>query len=67
MSNNYAPCFIRIDFVVIPSYVELPCKNVSKHFSYRKKRLSLGKSGKKINFKTEKEDEIDKINLKFDN
>ena len=57
MSNNYAPCFIRIDFVVIPSYVELPCK----------KRLSLGKSGKKINFKTEKEDEIDKINLKFDN
>ena len=67
MSNNYAPCFNRIHFVVIPSYVELPCKNLSKHFSYRKKRLSLGKSGEKINFKTEKEDEIDKINLKFDN
>ena len=25
MSNNYAPCFNRIDFVVIPSYKELPC------------------------------------------
>ena len=24
MSNNYAPCFIRIDFVVIPYYIELP-------------------------------------------
>ena len=24
MSNNYAPCFSRIDFVVIPSYIELP-------------------------------------------
>ena len=24
MSNCYAPCFYRIDFVVIPSYVELP-------------------------------------------
>ena len=25
MSNNYAPCYNRIDFVVIPSYIELPC------------------------------------------
>lgn len=24
MSNHYAPCFIRIDFVVIPYYIELP-------------------------------------------
>ena len=24
MSNYYAPCFYRIDFVVIPSYIELP-------------------------------------------
>ena len=24
MSNNYAPCFIRIDFDVIPSNIELP-------------------------------------------
>ena len=24
MSNNYVPCLNRIDFVVIPSYVELP-------------------------------------------
>ena len=23
-SNNYVSCFNRIDFVVIPSYVELP-------------------------------------------
>ena len=25
MNNNYAPCFNRIDFVVIPSHIELPC------------------------------------------
>ena len=25
MSNYYASCFYRIDFVVIPSYRELPC------------------------------------------
>ena len=25
MSINYAPCFYRIDFVVIPSYIELSC------------------------------------------
>ena len=24
MSNYYAPCSYRIDFVVIPSYIELP-------------------------------------------
>ena len=24
MTNNYAPCFNRIDFVVIPSNIELP-------------------------------------------
>ena len=24
MSNYYAPCFYRIDVVVIPSYIELP-------------------------------------------
>ena len=24
MGNNYAPCFNRIDIVVIPSYTELP-------------------------------------------
>ena len=24
MSNYYAPCFYRIDFVVILSYIELP-------------------------------------------
>ena len=24
MSNYYAPCLYRIDFVVIPSYIELP-------------------------------------------
>ena len=26
MSNYYAPCFYRIDFVVIPSYIELSWK-----------------------------------------
>ena len=25
ISNNYAPWFNRINFAVIPSYVELPC------------------------------------------
>ena len=25
MSNYYEPCFYRIDFDVIPSYIELPC------------------------------------------
>ena len=25
MSNYYAPCFYRINFVVILSYIELPC------------------------------------------
>ena len=24
MGNNYAPCFNRVDFVVIPFYIELP-------------------------------------------
>ena len=24
MRNNYEPCFNRIDFFVIPSYIELP-------------------------------------------
>ena len=28
MSNYYAPCFYRVDFVVIPSYIELPCCNL---------------------------------------
>ena len=27
MSNNYAPCFNRIDFVVIPSHIELNNNN----------------------------------------
>ena len=25
MSNYYAPCFYRISFVAIPSYIELAC------------------------------------------
>ena len=28
MSNYYVPCFYRIDFVVIPSYIELPCSTL---------------------------------------
>ena len=27
MSNCYMQCFYRINFVVIPSYIELPCSN----------------------------------------
>ena len=30
MSNYYAPCFYRIDFFVIPSYLELPCFKAQK-------------------------------------
>ena len=25
MSNYYAPCFYRISFAAIPSYIKLPC------------------------------------------
>ena len=28
MNNYYAPCFYRIEFVVIHSYIELPWKEV---------------------------------------
>ena len=35
MSNYYAPCFYRIDFVVNPSYIELPCNDtVHKKLSF---------------------------------
>ena len=30
MSNYYVPCFYRIDFAVIPSYIELPWDNKLK-------------------------------------
>ena len=30
MSNYKAPCFYRMGFVVIPSYIELPCLNIKK-------------------------------------
>ena len=33
MSNYYAPCFYRIDFVVIPSYIELPCSDYKDYKS----------------------------------
>ena len=41
MSNNYAPCFSRIDYAVIPFYIELPCtiKQSNKLFSYLTKRF----------------------------
>ena len=29
MNNNYTPCFKGIDFVVIPSYIELPWSDTS--------------------------------------
>ena len=47
MSNYYAPCFSRIDFVVIPAYVELPWLEVvgfgllSFGGSFRKKFLGF--------------------------
>ena len=33
MSNYYAPCFYKIDFDVIPSYIELPWFNIRKAMS----------------------------------
>ena len=32
MSNYYAPCFHRIDFVVIPSDIELPWFDINCDF-----------------------------------
>ena len=41
MSNYYAPCFYRIDFVVIPSYIEIPCyKAISYMTAYFSKSES---------------------------
>ena len=37
MSNYYAPCFYRVDFVVIPSYIELPWPN----FKEKKRPLDI--------------------------
>ena len=37
MSNNYASCFNRIDFVVMPSYIELPWINQEKKHKSRRK------------------------------
>ena len=34
LSNNYAPCFNRIDFVLIPSCIELPFLQLLKQNSY---------------------------------
>ena len=35
MSNYYAPCFYRIDFVVIPSYLKLPCSKKKIHLAFQ--------------------------------
>ena len=40
MSNYYASCFYRIDFVAISSYIELPCLN-KKLFIFGKTPSSL--------------------------
>ena len=32
MSNYYAPCLYKINFVVIPSYIELPCRNRDRYW-----------------------------------
>ena len=41
MSNYYAPCFYRIGFAVIPSYIELPFINVYRHELKKKKNKQL--------------------------
>ena len=46
MSNNYVPCFNKIDFVVIPSYIELtwlllPKTRTKYHFMYGMEKLEL--------------------------
>ena len=35
MSNDYAPCFGRIDFAVIPSYIEYRDVKISLFFGER--------------------------------
>ena len=45
MSNYYASYFYRIDFVVIPSYTELPCSDhLYKGVQIRKKASYIGKA-----------------------
>ena len=47
MSNYYAPCFCKIDFVVIHSYIELPCTYVETRqlvFTSKKFEKHLWKS-----------------------
>ena len=44
MSNYYAPCFYRIDSVIIPSYEELLCLNTlswSKNALVGRKKVAL--------------------------
>ena len=38
MNNYYLPCFNRIDFVVIPSYIEFPC---FKHCLFQKIKIEI--------------------------
>ena len=42
MSNYYAPCFYGIDFVVIPSWIEVPCENIIDVFSRSNKQQPTG-------------------------
>ena len=32
MSNYYAPCFYKVNFVVIPSYIEVPGYNTTEMY-----------------------------------
>ena len=41
MSNYYAPCFYRIDFVFIPSYIELPCLKKRSNFTFSALRMNM--------------------------
>ena len=34
MSNDYAPCFHRIDIVLIPSYIKRPCLELFEQQMY---------------------------------
>ena len=37
MSNCYVPFFYRIDFAVIPSYIEFPCSKINKPIEREKR------------------------------
>ena len=52
MNNHYAPCFYRIDFVVISSYIELPWFTfpINDLFFQLSIRFKVDQINKAINF-----------------